>query len=90
MSKGEYTTIGLNLGPAYIERDDEGNWNLGFSFGPKAAVGAGCEAETYAEISFGKDGVSTGVGANAGVCGGFETGLFGAYVSKGAYVDSRK
>ena len=90
MSKGEYTNMGVNVGPVYVERDNEGNWNFGVSVGPKGGIGAGCEAEAYAEVSFGKDGVSAGVGANAGVCGGFETGAFGAYVSKGAYIDSRK
>ena len=50
--------MGLNVGPVYVERDDEGNWNFGVNVGQKAGIGAGCESETYAEISFGKNGVS--------------------------------
>ena len=89
MTKGEYTNIGMNIGPVYVERDQEG-WNVGVSVGPKWGIGAGCEAEAYAEVSFGKQGVSAGVGANAGISTGVETGIFGAYASTGAYIDSRK
>ena len=82
--------MGVNVGPVYVERDNEGNWNFGVSVGPKGGIGAGCEAEAYAEVSFGKDGVSAGVGANAGISTVVETGVFGAYASTGAYIDSRK
>ena len=50
--------MGLNIGPVQVDRDDEDNWNFGVNVGQKAGIGAGCESETYSEISFGKNGVS--------------------------------
>ena len=89
MSKGEYTDIGMYIGPIYIERDEEGDWSVGISAGPIGGIGDIYEAGVYIELSFGKDGISLGAGISAGVWKGFESGLFGAYISQGAYIDSR-
>ena len=89
MSKGEYTDIGMYIGPIYIERDDEGNWNIGISAGQIYGIGDIYETGAYIELSFGKDGISAGAGIIAGIWRGFESGFFGAYISQGAYIDSR-
>ena len=90
MSKGEYTDIGMYIGPIYIEKDNEGNWNIGISLEQILGIDDTCEAGAYIEISFGKEGISAGAGIIAGIWKGFESGFFGAYVSQGAYIDSRK
>ena len=89
MSKGEYTDIGMYIGPIYIERDNEGNWNVGISAGQIGGIGDIYETGAYIELSFGKDGISAGAGIIAGIWRGFESGFFGAYISQGAYIDSR-
>ena len=89
MSKGEYTDIGMYIGPLYIEKDDEGNLNIGISVGQIYGIGDIYETGAYIELSFGKDGISAGAGIIAGIWRGFESGFFGAYISQGAYIDSR-
>ena len=89
MSKGEYTDIGMYIGPLYIEKDDEGNLNIGISVGKNIGIGDIYETGAYIELSFGKDGISAGAGIIAGIWRGFESGFFGAYISQGAYIDSR-